>query len=558
MQQYIKIDASGYLFDGLRRLRAAKIAGVLIYAETVEDGPTSFLNSLIQRELTILQRAEVIEWRRISNVAKFAAMPGRVDKLLVKEVKEVLGWQGPYSERQITKYRALAKATPEEKLLIAASATNVHRAYSELFRVRQDAKTLKAPIDDRHSSSLDKTILRLCSRILSILADPSAIGFSGVEQLQAVQLRIVQRFPAPAITTRPRKRELLIPRPYQCQILDRVTNFVTDGIRRILIASPTGSGKTLIALLVLQILLKNFSQALTSIERPLRIVWIALRQELLDQAIEMNHRYQLIDPTLIVFTTPFRNELPQATIGVLDEGHHEAAPSLVDQIVTLNLNFVLGLSATPRRADRKPLLFEHFINDTSISSLLKDEFLSPFDHYTIAIFDVDSVVACFLREREKWGQTIIFFRTREECHRAASLLESASIRAGVVLSGLSHSVELNQFCHGELDVLLNAGVLMEGYDYPALQTVFVRDCGESLCIQMSGRALRTTEGKSIANIIQSASSKSSFATIAPARHRYVWMDTAWKSVTIEPLSTDVLNNLHIIASNQTSTDNERE
>src|SRR5271168_2587401 len=70
------------------------------------------------------------------------------------------------------------------------------------------------------------------------------------------------------------------PRPYQARIVTKVIDlFVRQGLRSILIESPTGSGKTVMGLLTARALQEQLG---------LRVGWVAMRRYLLAQAQEEN------------------------------------------------------------------------------------------------------------------------------------------------------------------------------------------------------------------------------------------------------------------------------
>src|SRR5258707_10947585 len=70
------------------------------------------------------------------------------------------------------------------------------------------------------------------------------------------------------------------PRPYQRRIVEKAADlFSRQGLRSILIDSPTGSGKTIMGLLVARALQEQMG---------LRAGWVAMRRYLLEQAREEN------------------------------------------------------------------------------------------------------------------------------------------------------------------------------------------------------------------------------------------------------------------------------
>src|SRR2546421_10380750 len=75
------------------------------------------------------------------------------------------------------------------------------------------------------------------------------------------------------------------PRPYQQRIVAKAVDcFCDKGLRSILIDSPTGSGKTVMALLIGRALQDALG---------LRIGWVAMRRYLLDQARAENEQRRI-------------------------------------------------------------------------------------------------------------------------------------------------------------------------------------------------------------------------------------------------------------------------
>ena len=151
---------------------------------------------------------------------------------------------------------------------------------------------------------------------------------------------------------------------------------------------------------------------------------------------------------------------------------------------------VLGLSATPWRSDRMGLCFERTVRDAGIRQLVLDGYLSPFAHYTIDVYTPASVAATFLRGADRWGRTLVFFRTIAECRACAALLAAAGVACEVVTGSSDREAQIARFEAGAVRVILSVAVLAEGFDCPGLQTVFCRPGGRGPTVQMAGRVLR--------------------------------------------------------------------
>src|SRR5258708_6899378 len=172
----------------------------------------------------------------------------------------------------------------------------------------------------------------------------------------------------------PTTRPSVQPRPYQERIVARAVElFTNQGLRSILIDSPTGSGKTIMALLIARALQESLG---------VRVGWVAMRRFLLAQAREENDRHAIgVDAEYI---SMFDRDPPTGLdLLVVDEAQHDAAQSMAVLHQRVRPRFILGLSATPFRADRVKLCFDTVIKDAGIQALIQDGYLSLYHHYTL-------------------------------------------------------------------------------------------------------------------------------------------------------------------------------
>lgn len=114
----------------------------------------------------------------------------------------------------------------------------------------------------------------------------------------------------------------------------------------------------------------------------------------------------------------------------------------------------------------------------------------------------------YVRNREKYGQTIIFADRWYQCTALVELLRQRGVRAAAIFTHQDanpgsaearnarrhdeNEAVLEQFRAGQLDVLVNIRMLTEGTDVPNVQTVFLtrQTTSRILLTQMIGRALR--------------------------------------------------------------------
>jgi len=319
------------------------------------------------------------------------------------------------------------------------------------------------------------------------------------------------------------------PRDYQKRVVARTIDMLSGphadrGVefpeaRSVLVESPTGSGKTVMGLLVAKWAQERLG---------MRVVWSAMRRNLLAQ-VERENRERGFGVDLVTVSMFDRNP-PRGDLLIVDEAQHDATMSMASLHAAVGARKVLGLSATPWRADRLGLCFERVVRDAGIRQLVLDGHLSPFAHHTIARYSPDSVAATYLREPDRWGRTLVFFRTILECRACAALLEARGVACEVVTGTSDRDAQIARFEAGDCRVILGVAVLAEGFDCPSLQTVFCRPSVKGPTVQMAGRVLRKGEGIPLKSIVQCAATKHPFTATATPAVQYVESEDGWRSI----------------------------
>jgi superfamily II DNA or RNA helicase len=309
-------------------------------------------------------------------------------------------------------------------------------------------------------------------------------------------------------------------RDYQTRIVERAIQAIDEGHRHILIESPTGSGKTVIGHLIAKALHERHGW---------RSGWTAMRRHLLHQAAEMNR--EMIGFEHVRYFSTFDSD-PPTGIDLLidDEAQHSASETATDLYNRLQPKAVIGLSATPFRTDRLKLCYSKTIRDAGIRALIDQKWLSPFHQY---VFDEEwtpaNVAKVYLKEPARWGKSVMYFLTLNECDQCAQILQTGGVRCEVVHGASDQSAQIESFRQGNLDVLLNVIVLTEGFDCADLKTVFVRPGSRGPTMQMVGRALRKHPEKLHAQVVQNNRTSWPFTKIASAEAKFVLADGMWVS-----------------------------
>jgi len=314
-------------------------------------------------------------------------------------------------------------------------------------------------------------------------------------------------------------------RPYQERVCLRAIENSLNGISSSLIVSPTGSGKTIIGLTIAKALNKFLG---------LNVGWSAMRKNLLHQANEENiNRGFGISLSLI---SMFEKNPPlDVDVLFVDEAHHDATTSMALIHGMIKPVIIIGLSATPMRTDKVGLAFKKTIKDAGIYELIREGVLACPEHYTIKKWTPDEVAATYIKSPEKWGQSIMFFKRVDECHIARDILSNHGIEAEVVTASTDRLSQIERFESGQTKVLLNVNILTEGFDHPALETVFCRPTVRGLTLQICGRVLRRFEDLT-KKIVQCEDTEHPFTALATAKNSFI-LSKKGRWIALKPKET---------------------
>jgi superfamily II DNA or RNA helicase len=320
---------------------------------------------------------------------------------------------------------------------------------------------------------------------------------------------------------------------------DKVAEFeclVAQGIRRILLVAPTGSGKTVIA-----------SAIIHGVSR--RVLVIAHRREIVNQTSGKltafgvhhgiiqagdEHKLRPMCPVQVasiqtLHARAIRSEkmpMPPADLLIIDEAHHACAATYRAVLEKFPDAIVLGLTATPCRGDGRGLggIFEVMIQCPQVPELIEHEYLvrsrlyAPVDPDLRGVqtrqgdyvesqlaqrMDRDKLVGDIVTHWLKFGEgrrTVAF-----ACSVGHSIhIRDEFVRAGIRAEHLDgdtpiedRAASLARLGSGETQVVCNCMVLTEGFDCPDIGCLILARPTKRMGLfrQMIGRALRTAPGK---------------------------------------------------------------
>ena len=341
------------------------------------------------------------------------------------------------------------------------------------------------------------------------------------------------------------------PKPFQQQMLEQLDHERSAGRTRNLLVAATGTGKTVISAFDYKRLCERAGGS-----RP-RVLFVAHQAQILLQALatfrqvlrdsnfgellDGNHQpdgYAHLFAT--IQTIAARHLVSQLgadhwQMVVVDEAHHIPAPTFDAFVGEIRPRFLLGLTATPERADGRPLsgYFDSRPDGSPACSLriwdaLDQQLLCPFEYYaTSDSLDLQNIDWGKAREIEQLGNVIssstiraqsvinsverfvddvsamravAFCVSVDHANFMARQFEKHGIPA-IALTGAdaqeARSSAIGRLEAGQIKVICTINLFNEGVDIPTLNTLFLLRPTQSPVVfqQQIGRGLRLHDKK---------------------------------------------------------------
>jgi DNA repair protein RadD len=342
-------------------------------------------------------------------------------------------------------------------------------------------------------------------------------------------------------------------RPYQVDALQAIRDSVRQGVRRLVMQAPTGSGKTRVA--------ADIAEGARA--KSNRIVFVVPAISLIDQTVEMfwsegirdigviQANHQMSDwsrPVQIasIQTVRSRGVYPEAAVVVIDECHqlHKAHVQWLQHPEWQTTPFI-GLSATPWTKGLGRY-FESLLVMSTTKELIDQGWLSKFkvfaaDHpdlsdvKTVAgdyhegqlsqVMQEQGLVANIIKTWQgRWNKDKTFLFAVDCVH--AQMLQQRFQAAGIACgyqdarTSIADRAALKRAFHnGEVRVIANVGTLTTGVDYDVRCLILARPTkSEMLFVQIIGRALRTAEGKDHALILDHTDTTARLGMVTDIHH----------------------------------------
>ncbi len=330
-------------------------------------------------------------------------------------------------------------------------------------------------------------------------------------------------------------------RAYQTEAVQNLRIGLSQGFKRQILSSPTGSGKTEIGMILVR----------GAIAKGKRVGFLCNRINLVGQTsarffragishgvIQGSNTSRTYENVIVAsIQTVAKRGMPPVDFLIIDEAHGTAGSKDYRKVIAAHKGPVIGLSATPFSkglgkfyTELNGPLFEQMVIAATIQDLVDQGYLVDCDVYAPSQPDLSGVKLTAGDYNEKQlgeavdkpklvGDIITQWKKHADgtptvCF-ATNIAHSRHIVESFIAAGVKaehidcytsedeRSSILARVSGGETLVISNVGILTEGWDFPACKTMILARPTKSLIryLQMAGRVLRPHEGKERALIL---------------------------------------------------------
>jgi len=314
---------------------------------------------------------------------------------------------------------------------------------------------------------------------------------------------------------------------HQVDFLKTIDEKRKSGVKAFLVVSPTASGKSQIAL---EDILRLYKK-----KHKLNVLIISPTTELKkdwDQKIKIYQNNINFENLTYVGGHNLIYKLPQTYFDyiVIDEAHHAVTPTCKKIIKYFNPTFMLGLTATPERLDKKSLeeVFGSYSVNLSLKEAIEKNIVAPIRAFRIEsninLSEVryngvdyrNSDIERFIRVESRneliakvikkyfcnnitaRKQGIIFCVNVNHAKEMARVCKRFEIKAEAVYGGNKKNDQIiKDFRMKKIQFLCSCNLISEGWDEPSVEVVVMArpTLSKVLYMQQLGRGLRKYPGK---------------------------------------------------------------
>jgi superfamily II DNA or RNA helicase len=335
----------------------------------------------------------------------------------------------------------------------------------------------------------------------------------------------------------------LKPTPLQDEALQALSFFRdTKGRAKGVVVLPTGTGKTVLSAMDAR---RHGGRVLFLVHRldilkqsidAYNVVWPDMRVGILTGEVKENEsKCDVLFASKDTLRQPSeleRFERDWFSYIVVDEVHHGQSPTYRDVLSYFRPSFMLGMTATPDRTDRKDIfeLFDYSkIYEISLHEVIDRGYLVPYTyygltddidyskiryqglHYNVADLERllivpernDAIMREYL-EKGNGDKAIAFCVSIKHAERMAQVFNERGITASAIHSASPNRDALVQdFRDNKFQVAFTVDLFNEGIDFPNVQVLlFLRPTeSKTVFLQQLGRGLRLCIGKDRVRIL---------------------------------------------------------
>lgn len=337
---------------------------------------------------------------------------------------------------------------------------------------------------------------------------------------------------------------IITPNRMQTAFINNLKKLITDGAKKALLISATGTGKTFASAFALKEL--GFRKALFVVHREqiatksLLSYQVVFGQEKTYGLLSGNSKQTKQDIIFSTMQTLCKDEIihqfrkDEFDIIVIDECHRSGANSYQKIMNYFIPQLYLGMSASPDRTDGFDVysLFDHNIAyEIRLQDALKEDLLCPFHYFGIKDIYNDETkydlsdfkyltsskrIEYVIEQIQYYGyygnkvKGLVFCSRKEEARRFSIAFNQKGYKT-VALTG-EDSIEYRQQCvtllesdddQNYLDYIFTVDIFNEGIDIPSInQVVMLRETQSAIIfVQQLGRGLRKAKNKEFVVIL---------------------------------------------------------